>query len=103
MNTCVEAEVGAALPVGVESSQFDLHVRGEIPACMEGALVIATSRRNKTRSMFARWHDSQADLLKLEIVPGKPGAVRATFLSVDRRWSSRSDSRPFYESQPNHG
>lgn len=105
MNEVVESEIGPALPVGVESSQFDLHVRGEIPSCMAGSLVIATSRRNKTRSLFTRWHDSQADLLKLDLFPGKPGEARATFLSVDRRWTSddEHDPPPFYETQPNHG
>jgi hypothetical protein len=72
---------------------------------MQGSLVIATSRRNKTRSVFARWHDSQADLLKLDLTPGRPGRVRATFMSVDRRWSSGGEREPspFYETQPNHG
>ncbi len=105
MITYAESEIGSALPIGVEMSTFDLHVRGEIPPCMEGSLVIATSRRSKTRSFFARWHDSQADLLKLDLTAGRPGAVRATFMSVDRRWSSGvgHDPSPFYETQPNHG
>ena len=30
MKTCVESEIGSALPIGVESSSFELHVRGEI-------------------------------------------------------------------------
>jgi hypothetical protein len=72
---------------------------------MAGSLVIATSRRNKARSFFTRWHDSQADLLKLDLFPGKPGEASATFLSVDRRWTSggKREQRPFYETQPNHG
>lgn len=105
MKICVESEIGAPLPVGVECSEFDLHVRGEIPRCMDGSLVIATSRRHKDRSFFARWHDSQADLLKLDLIPGRPGAARASFMSVDRRWLSgdKCDPSPFYETQPNHG
>lgn len=89
---------------GVETSRFDLHVRGEIPPCLEGSLVIATSRRNKDRRCFSRWHDSQADLLKLDLFPGRPGSVRASFMSVDRRWPQGGDSDPpFYRTQPNHG
>ena len=105
MPSQVECDIDAPLPVGVERSQFDLHVRGEIPACLAGYLVIATSRRNKTNSFFSRWHDSQADLLRIELVPGKPGAARATFLSVDRRWTAKGEPErlPFYETQPNHG
>lgn len=105
MDAFLESEVGSALPVGIEKSTFELYVRGEIPSCMEGSLVIATSRRNKARSFFARWHDSQADLLKLDLKPGRPGAVRATFMSVDRRWTygGEGDPSPFYETQPNHG
>jgi hypothetical protein len=79
---------------------------------MQGSLVIATSRRHKTRSFFSRWHDSQADLLKLDLFPGKPGRAQATFMSVDPHWSTRSDGTApsfdgtapsFYETQPNHG
>ena len=43
------------LPVGVERSTFELHVRGAIPPRLAGSLVIATSRRNKTRACFSRW------------------------------------------------
>lgn len=62
---------------------FDLHVRGEIPAALGGSLVVASSRRNKDRTVFSRWHDSQADLLKLDLYPGKPGRVRVRILPVD--------------------
>jgi len=100
-----ECDIDAPLPTGVERSEFDLHVRGEIPKCLAGYLVIATSRRNKTHALFGRWHDSQADLLRIELVPGKPGAACATFLSVDRRWTAKDELEPrvFYETQPNHG
>lgn len=89
---------------GYETSSFDLHIRGEIPACLEGALVIATNRRHKSRSVFSRWHDSQADLLRLDVTPGHPGRVRAHFLSVHPSWPypGASPGQP-YLSQPNHG
>jgi len=106
MNSSLAPEAAnTALLDGSESSQFDLHVRGEIPSCLAGSLIIATSRRHKSRSLFARWHDSQADLLKLDISPGRPGKVRATFLAVDGNWSggAQSDASPFYVTQPNHG
>jgi len=105
MTSLLEIDVDAPLPVGVERSEFDLHVRGEIPECMAGYLVIATSRRNKTHELFSRWHDSQADLLRIELFPGTPGEARATFLSVDRRWTAPGEEHqlPFYETQPNHG
>jgi hypothetical protein len=100
----VEAETGAAQPVSIETSQFELHVRGEIPSCLSGSLVIATNRRHKDRSFFARWHDSQADLLKLDLSPGRPGAVHASFLKVDPNWPDCEDRIfPFYTTQPNHG
>ena len=101
----VECDIDAPLPAGVERSQFELHVRGEIPECLAGYLVIATSRRNKTHGFFSRWHDSQADLLRIELLPGKPGAAFATFLSVDQRWTAKDALDPpmFYETQPNHG
>lgn len=104
MNMWVEAETGCAERVALETSEFDLYVRGEIPACMAGSLVVATSRRHKDRSVFARWHDSQADLLKLDLFPGRPGRVRATFLAVDPNWPNGESPRPpFYATQPNHG
>ena len=105
MTLQLEYDTKTPLPVGVERSEFDLHVRGQIPDCMSGHLVIATSRRNKKRDFFFRWHDSQADLLRIELKPGKPGRARATFLSVDRRWTANGgqDQSPFYETQPNHG
>lgn len=88
-----------------EISEFELYVRGDIPSCLHGSLVIATSRRDKRRSHFSRWHDSQADLLKLDVTPGRPGRVRATFLSAHPNWPSAPAGRasPFYATQPNHG
>jgi hypothetical protein len=104
MKTWIETDTGLAEPAVVETSEFELYVRGEIPACLAGSLVVATSRRHKDRSLFTRWHDSQADLLKLDLFPGRPGRVRATFLAVDPNWpEGESLVAPFYATQPNHG
>jgi hypothetical protein len=94
----------------------DLHVRGEIPDLLDGSLLVACSRRNKDRSFFSRWHDSQADLIRLELTAGKPGKVRAQLLSVDSSGAdvglkvkpSRNSQDEFtkryrYATQPNHG
>ena len=35
----------------------------------------ADERRSKVRSRFARWHDSQTDLMRLDLTPGRPGRV----------------------------
>src|SRR3974390_2311867 len=61
----------------------ELYVRGEIPREMEGSLVVACSRRHKDRALFSRWQDSQADLVRLDITPGKPGRARARVLAGD--------------------
>jgi len=90
----------------LETSSFDLHVRGEIPTLLSGSLIVATSRRNKDRSVFSRWHDSQSDLLRLDLYPGRPGRVRAQFLSVDPQGPglTKGYRHPaFYATQPNHG
>jgi hypothetical protein len=89
-----------------EKRAFDLHVRGAIPAALSGRLIIAASRRDKDRRRFSRWHDSQADLIRLDLTPGKPGRIRAEILSVDPFASDVGDSlaeKPFYVAQPNHG
>jgi hypothetical protein len=88
-----------------ETSEFELYVRGTIPSCMAGSLIVATNRRHKSRSHFARWHDSQADLLKLDLTPGRPGRVRAGFVAVDPHWprDTGRPAPPFYLTQPNHG
>src|SRR5579863_342860 len=88
-----------------ETQVFDLYVRGTVPAAMSGSLIIAASRRHKDRQRFLRWHDSQADLIKLDVRPGKPGRIKATILSVDT-WkfcNTQPRATPFYPSQPNHG
>jgi hypothetical protein len=105
MNDWVEIETEIAPSVGIETSEFDLYVRGEIPSCLAGSLIVATSRRHKNRHLFARWQDSQADLLKLDLFPGRPGRVRASFLAVDQNWPNSGDHNPspFYATQPNHG
>src|SRR5262249_51359414 len=46
--------------------RYELHVRGEIPRLLDGYLLVAASRRHKDRRIFSRWHDSQADLMRLE-------------------------------------
>lgn len=88
-----------------ESTHFDLYVRGEIPPALAGSLVTTASRRNKDRSIFFRWHDSQADLIRLDLNPGKPGKIRARVLSVNPHCGSRklSHHQQFYATQPNHG
>jgi hypothetical protein len=90
----------------LETSSFDLHVRGGIPKLLTGSLVVATSRRHKDRSIFSRWHDSQSDLLRLDLYPGRPGRVRAHFLAVDPRGEgllTGYQHPAFYAVQPNHG
>jgi len=98
-------------------SSYDFHVRGEIPTLMAGSLVVACSRRHKDHGVFSRWHDSQADLVRIDLSPGKPGRMTATVLSVDpqgvglrlpdamgaRMLETPNAETPFYETQPNHG
>lgn len=76
-----------------------------------------TNRRAKDRSRFARWHDSQTDLIRLDLTPGRPGRVRARVLPVDstavnlrrperlassdRRLAETANGS--YATQPNHG
>lgn len=88
-----------------EVQRFDLYVRGTIPAGLSGCLVIAAARRNKDRTFFSRWHDSQADLIRLDLLPGKPGRIKARILTVDP-WKfchTRRGTSSFYPFQPNHG
>ena len=97
---------------------FDMFVRGHIPTALSGSLVVPSSRRHKNRRLFSRWHDSQTDLLRLDLYPGRPGRVCVHVLEVDPSGSSIKDERirrhaeqlaqdhstPFdYVSQPNHG
>jgi hypothetical protein len=94
------------LTASIEHRSFDLHVRGEVPSALEGHHVIAASRRNKDRFAFSRWHDSQADLIRFDLHPGKPDRIRVHVVSVDPfsvEFDSRIASRPFYPTQPNHG
>jgi len=83
---------------------FDLYVRGSVPKALEGSLVVAASRRNKDRKAFSRWHDSQADLFRIDLKPGKPGRVRAHLLPVDSSGADVGVTNPYgYSTQPNHG
>jgi hypothetical protein len=92
--------------VPIEQQVFPLNVRGEIPSALEGSLVVATSRRHKDQRVFSRWHDSKADLLRLDLHPGRPGRIEARFLSVDPtspEFTHEPTQWPFYATQPNHG
>lgn len=97
---------------------FELYVRGEIPEGLGGSLLTAASRRHKDRGRFARWHDSQTDLIRLDLLPGRPGRVIAHILAVDPAGADLADGfarSDFdcqahgrlpaygYATQPNHG
>lgn len=99
-------------------ARFELHVRGAVPAALAGSLVVPTSRRHKDRRRFSRWHDSQTDLLRLDLHPGHPGRVTATMLEIDplgaglprplldeaRELSAMAGDPAYgYATQPNHG
>src|SRR5436190_2177952 len=78
--------------IAVEDAlEFDLRVRGAIPESLSGSLIIPTNRRPKDRGRFSRWHDSQTDMLRLDLYPGRPGRVRAHVLPID---SSGADVAP---------
>src|SRR5437763_17012252 len=62
---------------------FDLYVRGRVPDALAGTLFLTSSRRHRDRSIFSRWHDSQTDLIRLDLSPGKPGRGRVTIVRVD--------------------
>jgi hypothetical protein len=92
-------------------------VRGSVPAALSGFLIVPTNRRAKNRGRFARWHDSQTDLVRLDLTPGRPGRVRARVMPVDPAAVdlprpdavTASDQRLTetanggYATQPNHG
>jgi hypothetical protein len=83
---------------------FDLYVRGHVPKAFEGSLIVAAARRHKDRRLFSRWHDSQADLFRIDLRPGKPGRIHAHWLAVDSSGSNVGTTNPFgYVTQPNHG
>ena len=105
MTIRVDTAPEALMQDAFETSDFELYVRGTIPPCLAGSLVIATSRRHKSRSRFSRWHDSQADLLKLDVTPGRPGRIHGSFLATDPHWPLAGAGAPsaFYATQPNHG
>jgi hypothetical protein len=67
--------------------------------------------------VFSRWHDSQADILRLDLRPGSPGRARVSVMQVDpsgrdlgeafdptvyERTSAGEDPRYGYATQPNH-
>lgn len=102
----------------VENDGIELEVRGAIPAELEGSFVVALSRRHKDRARFSRWHDSQADLLRLQVIPGRPGRVIARLAAVDPSAQDLDggfapsayeiaaavrDPAYGYATQPNHG
>ncbi|MBV8519316.1 MAG: hypothetical protein JO197_18120 [Acidobacteria bacterium] len=95
-----------------------LNVRGEIPTAVQGSFIVAMSRRDKRHDHFSRWHDSQADLVRIDVIPGRPGRASAQLLEVDPsgasvgdgfastefdRASYRTEPRYGYATQPNHG
>lgn len=91
---------------------FDLRVRGRIPTALNGSLIVPTNRRHKDRRVFSRWHDSQTDLMRIDLSPGRPGRARVHVLAVDpsgadvdsRLASGDFDRRTYgYATQPNHG
>ena len=96
--------------------RFEMQVRGRIPAALEGSLIVSASRRHKDRRRFSRWHDSQADLIRLDLLPGRPGRIQAHLLTpdpfategvppqgVDRPREHQADPAHPYDTQPNHG
>jgi hypothetical protein len=92
-------KAASAVPIMV-----DLHVRGTVPRTLSGSLLVAANRRHKDHARFSRWHDSQADLIRIDLRPGTRRPVRAHILPVD---SSGTDvgttSAHGYVTQPNHG
>jgi hypothetical protein len=105
-------------PATDRSYAFDLRVRGSVPPGLAGSLIVPTSRRNKDRAYFSRWHDSQTDLMRLDLTPGNPGRVRAHILEVDPTAAdvgadtiasqhlydiTGAPAGSLYITQPNHG
>lgn len=99
-----------------ENPDIELQVSGRLPAAMSGSLLVASSRRHKDRSRFGRWHDSQADLIRIDLAP--PGRVTTRVLTADpsgadlmmgfKRTAYDEDAygrSPAYgyATQPNHG
>ena len=97
---------------------IELYVRGEIPSQVGGHFIVAMNRRSKDRSKFSRWHDSQADILRLDVSPGRPGRITASILEIDssgrdlgsaflptdyEQHAFGRDSSYGYATQPNHG
>lgn len=103
----------AAAPPTAEVG-IELYTRGSLPAALSGHLLVAANRRAKDRSRFSRWHDSQADLIRLDLRPGTATPVTARVLPVDssapglppvgRDHLRATPASPYgYRVQPNHG
>jgi hypothetical protein len=105
-------------PPVAQHLSFPLRVRGEVPAALTGSLTVPTNRRAKDRRHFARWQDSQTDLIRLDLYPGRPGRVVAHVLGVepngadlpdrsglefDRQLALEAGAAYGYVTQPNHG
>jgi hypothetical protein len=114
----VAREVTEDRTLDARSQTVELYVRGELPESLSGHLLVAMNRRDKRRSAFFRWHDSQTDLLRLDLRPGRPSRVVGHVLAVDP--SGRDVENGFrpnafelsaygrspaygYATQPNHG
>jgi hypothetical protein len=106
MSTTTTIRTEAGQSAQTETGEIELEVRGRIPPILAGSLIVATSRRHKDRHRFSRWHDSPSDLLRLDLYPGRPGRVRARFLSIDpevERLAPGYQPPGFYPTRPNHG
>ncbi len=95
---------------------IELEVHGKIPAATSGSLLVAASLRHEDRARFGRWHDSQADLIRIDLLP--PGRVKAHILRADPSGAdiptgfqrTAYDEQSYgrspvygYATQPNHG
>lgn len=119
MSTIVFAEATDRHLYSRELSQtVELYLRGELPSSLRGRLLVAMSRRDKRQSAFFRWQDSQTDLLRLDLVPGRPSRVIGHVLPIDSsgrdviesftatdfdRASFGNSAEYGYVTQPNHG
>lgn len=118
MSAFARSAVPAGPSVDPRCQTVELYVRGELPECLSGSLLVAMSRRHKRRTAFFRWQDSQADLLRLDLSPGKPSHVVGHVLPVDPSGRDVGDGFPAndfdrasygnspaygFATQPNHG
>jgi hypothetical protein len=118
MNTAEISSTSGYTDTDDRHYSFDLRVRGTVPPELAGSLIVPTNRRHKNRAFFSRWHDSQTDLMRLDLSPGRPGRIRAHVLAVDpsaadvgadvtssEHLPQLTGLRPgsVYVTQPNHG